>query len=232
MSNAYFRSELGVLLGDRLGQLVQGREFPRSGQSAADHRRQDFDLEIGDQSGDLIDDLMLPAEGADHRDEFQFRPQGVGEIRRVGDLRMRSDVDRGGPEHDRRGVHKGHGQLADIGLGQVELMDLDAALGQGGDEVIDHQRRAAVHGDVGDDGLVLGLVRDPVAVGFEDKLGIGISFLRAAADCVFFRLFPSSHREKWYIMKRRDVKMARGAPSRGKWRARVPGAPSKGNRRA
>ena len=64
----------------------------RVGYAFVKHRSEHLHLEVRDQPGDLFDGLAAPAVRSDNRGVLELGPQQVGEVRRIVDRRMRSDM--------------------------------------------------------------------------------------------------------------------------------------------
>ncbi len=138
----------------------------------AHHRVEQLHLELGHHADQRLDGLAGPAVAADHRRVLGARPESVGEEGGVGGQRMRSGEHGQAPMHDGAGVHQRAGELAGVQRREVEALDGDAAVGERGGEVVDHQPRAVVHGDVRQADDVLRLAAGPVAVGLDDELRV------------------------------------------------------------
>ena len=82
---------------------------------------------------------------------------------------MWPEVNGGCPHHDRRRIHQCNCQLANIRHGQIEEMHLHTSFSEGTHEIVDHLLRAAMHGDIWKDNLVLDCIGCPVSIGLQNK---------------------------------------------------------------
>ncbi|MPM21237.1 hypothetical protein SDC9_67681 [bioreactor metagenome] len=173
-----------MLLGYGVCQRIQGGEILRPGLALAHDRSQHFRLQVGDQAGDLLHGLGAPSVGADDGGVLQLRPEGVRQVRRRVDRRMGAEVDRGGADDDGGGIHQVDGQIADVSHGKLVLFDFHSPLHQGVKQVIHHDLRASVHGDVGDGHEIGYPVGDPVTVSVQDEFGLVVDGPVARGDHV------------------------------------------------
>ena len=79
-------------------------------------------------------------------------------------------------EHNACSIHKGHGKLADIRLFEVELFSTNSTIRTSFHEVLHHQSRAVVHGDIGDHDEVLRWIQDPVAICIDDQFRLFVDW--------------------------------------------------------
>ncbi len=71
---------------------------------------------------------------------------------------MRTDVYRRRPDDNRGSIHQGDRQFSDVGHSQIKLVHRDPSFGQRADQVFHHFLGTAVHGYVGQDHNVFGLL--------------------------------------------------------------------------
>ena len=97
---------------------------------------------------------------------------------------MRPGQDRGRADHDGSSVEQGHGQLADVGHGQIEQLHRRPPGGQGGRQMLDHAPGAAVHGHEGQDDQIGRRGRGPLPGGGHDPVGLVVDLAVAGSDHV------------------------------------------------
>ena len=83
---------------------------------------------------------------------------------------MRADKKRRRTDNYRSRVHKSNRKFPYIRARQVELPDIDIAVNQSADKMLNHFPRAVVHRYVSHYHLVFHVVADPVLVGIDNKL--------------------------------------------------------------
>src|SRR4030042_1665726 len=172
--------------GNSIGEFIQRLEIGFFRIALNDYRRQYLHLEVRYHGCKLLPGCSPPAVGTDDRGEFSLGLNGIRQESRISNIGM------GAGKHSRRadnnssGIYQRNSQLADIRYSEVELLDGNTFTRQSLNEVGDHAAGAAVHGDVGYDNDVAGLIKSPHVIGINDELRFIVHGALAGSDNIYF----------------------------------------------
>ena len=169
------------------------------------HRIEELQLQIGQGECYLLQHLASPAKRADDGGVPCFWPQRIGEDGGIKCQGMSSGENCRRAYDHRCRIHQCLCQVAGAAVGEIKSQNPDSSGDQSIDEVVRHDPCGTMHGDKGQNHLVLNIVRSPIPVTAQYELrpivsrpvtgGDDINFQCGDLFQVFLNLLPEGHHD-------------------------------------